>query len=109
MSLPAATPPEELRQVIIPPVALISGPGWVSQLLGGLVIALMIGIQISGNYGTFNLLCVILSFSLLGQPEAAVPVPTWYEYALPMFYGWLGVAALPWDSFTALTWCFSQR
>ena len=85
------------------------GPGLISELFGVLVIALMLGIQISGNYGTFNLLCGVVSISMLECPGSASPPPALYQYGLLIMYCLLGAAALPWDSFTALTWCFSQR
>ena len=100
----------------------------LAQAVGVLVIALQIGIHLSGNYGIFNLLTALLCLplwdgergypflhatgelatGLLAGPTTATlsQATIWLATAL---YAIAGLVYLPWDSFNTLTWLHGRR
>lgn len=87
-------------------------PGWPSALAGLATIALMIGIQLTGNFGYFNLVMIVLGLSWFDSRTASqfslsdlvAPQGPVLVHAIVLLHFALAALSFPFNTFCAHTW-----
>ena len=89
----------------VPLPALYLASSWRPRALSALLtIGLQVGIQLSGNYGLFNILTALLALPLLASGCGAAEQPSGTQQALALLLALLAALELPHNSYTTNSW-----
>ena len=93
---------------VLLPAAYFADSAWLRVPAAAATIALQVGIQLSGNYGVFNLATAALAVPLFAPTtSAAAAAPSAAAVGLLALYAFLSLLHFPHNSYTTQAWPFA--